>query len=176
MSELNNRQTAEKKDYTELPTNRLIDYIINNYHGYSWMELGKLGKLVTTILRVHGPGNPELYDVHKLFYTLKTELEAQLIKQESLQYDILEAYLSSESKELLVKAINSIDEDKAEHTKTLEIFKEIRNVTNNYTLPGDACPTYESTYEKLKEFEDNLTQHIYYENNVLYPRLRELNK
>ena len=34
-----------------------------------------------------------------------------------------------------------------------EIFEKLRAVTNNYTLPEDACPTYEKTYRDLQLLE-----------------------
>lgn len=30
-----------------------------------------------------------------------------------------------------------------------EVFAELRRVTGNYTVPADACPTFEKTYRDL---------------------------
>lgn len=32
-------------------------------------------------------------------------------------------------------------------------FKELRKVTNNYTVPEDVCETYESVYNMLEELD-----------------------
>lgn len=32
-------------------------------------------------------------------------------------------------------------------------FAQLRKVTNNYTIPGDACPTYTSVYTMLSEID-----------------------
>ena len=51
---------------------------------------------------------------------------------------------------------------------------KLREVTNNYTLPADACPTFRAMYEELQRMEADLHQHIHLENNILFPRAIEL--
>lgn len=51
------------------------------------------------------------------------------------------------------------------------MLKEMREITENYRLPEDACRTYTLTYQKLEEMESDLFQHIHLENNVLFPRV-----
>lgn len=170
------KNSSKDKDYREVPTNELVDHIVNDHHGYLWAELPKISRLTTTILRVHGPNHPELAKVHKLFHTVKMELEGHLAKEESIQYPAIEKFLASNSKNDLENAVNIIDELETEHTNAGEILRELREVTNDYALPEDACGTYEMTYSKLQEMEGDLFQHIHLENNILFPRLRELNK
>lgn len=165
---------SKDKDWREVPTNELVDHIVNDHHGYLWTELPKISKLTTTILRVHGPHHPELGKVHKLFNTVKMELEEHLMKEESIQYPAIEEYLKSESRVDLEKAVNIIDELEKEHTGAGNIFKELRDITNDFALPEDACGTYELTYSKIQEMEADLFQHIHLENNILFPRLRKL--
>lgn len=33
---------------------------------------------------------------------------------------------------------------------TSEVFAQLRDVTNNYTVPGDACEAYQWTYKALE--------------------------
>lgn len=33
-------------------------------------------------------------------------------------------------------------------------FKQLREVTNNYTVPGDVCETYEAVYNMLAELDE----------------------
>lgn len=35
-----------------------------------------------------------------------------------------------------------------------EVFGKLREVTGDYAVPGDACPTYEKTYQLLKELDE----------------------
>jgi regulator of cell morphogenesis and NO signaling len=42
-------------------------------------------------------------------------------------------------------------------------------LSNNYTIPPSLCNTYMVTYAMLKDFEENLHEHIHLENNILFP-------
>ena len=37
-----------------------------------------------------------------------------------------------------------------------EVFERLREVTKNYEIPADACPTYTKTYELLAALEKEL--------------------
>lgn len=37
-------------------------------------------------------------------------------------------------------------------------FSELRQVTNNYTVPSDTCETYEAVYHMLKELDEAYTE------------------
>ena len=55
-------------------------------------------------------------------------------------------------------------------------FREIAELTNDYTPPADACNTYKVTYAMLDEFEKDLHLHIHLENNILFPEAVKLEK
>jgi len=60
-----------------------------------------------------------------------------------------------------------------EHTHAGDLIKKIRSLTNTYTPPPGACPTYRVTYKRLQEFDQDLMQHIHLENNVLFAKVKE---
>lgn len=33
-------------------------------------------------------------------------------------------------------------------------FKQLREITDNYTVPGDVCESYEAVYNMLSELDD----------------------
>jgi regulator of cell morphogenesis and NO signaling len=47
---------------------------------------------------------------------------------------------------------------------------EIRSLSSDYTPPVGACPTFLNFYSSLREFEQDLHQHIHLENNILFPK------
>ena len=59
----------------------------------------------------------------------------------------------------------------AEHSSAGSAIENIRNLTNNFTLPGDAFTTFRITY-----FEKDLHKHIHLENNILFPKAIALEK
>jgi regulator of cell morphogenesis and NO signaling len=168
-----NNPYSKDRNWVEAPLNELVDQIVNVHHAYLYENLPKISELTTKILRVHGENHPELSRVHKLFHTVKMELEAHLIEEETIQYPAIKEYLRSNSEANLDKAINIINQLEDEHTGAGNILKELRKVTNDYTVPVDVCTTYRLTYTKLQEMEADIFQHIHLENNILFPRLNE---
>ena len=173
---LKNNIYTNNRNWVDAPFDELVDHIVNVHHGYLYENLPKISELTTKILRVHGEHHPELSKVHKLFHTVKMELEAHLIEEETVQYPAIKEYLRSNSEADLDKAINIINQLQDEHTGAGDILKELRKVTNDFKAPSDGCNTYKLTYAKLEEMESDIFQHIHLENNILFPRLLELKK
>jgi len=45
----------------------------------------------------------------------------------------------------------------------------VRQLTNNFTIPSDACHSYNALFEKIKELEDDLILHFHLEVDILFP-------
>ena len=61
-----------------------------------------------------------------------------------------------------------------EHEEIGEAVHAIRHLARDYAIPSDACNTFTVTYQKLKEFEDDLHKHVHLENNILFPKAAQL--
>lgn len=167
---------TEGRDWTKAPLSELVDHIINVHHAYLNAELPRISELTSKILRVHGEHHPELSMVHKLFHTMKMDFEAHTIKEETVQYPAIKEYEKNKTEAALHKAIKLNQELSDEHTSVGNILRELREVTNDYKVPDDGCNTYRLTYAKLQELEAETFEHIHLENNILFPRLMELDK
>lgn len=161
-------QTDQFMDWAKESPSKLIEHIIGTHHAYLREELPRLSEYLFKILKVHGKGHEELFEVHKLYNTLRTELEGHLVKEEEYLFPMLNKLEKDPS---LKGAMEKLREEiEQEHTGAGDILKELREVTDHYKIPEDACKTYEITYEKLKELESDLFIHIHLENNILFSR------
>ena len=61
--------------------------------------------------------------------------------------------------------------DKIDEAESGDLLKRLRSVTRDYTLPDDACATYQLTFQNLEELESDMFRHVHLENNILFPRL-----
>lgn len=165
------QQKDPNVDWRTVTYNELIDHVIYNHHAYLNKELPLLRDFVTKILRVHGAEHPELVTLHKKFHDLKTELEQHLISEEVIVFPKIREYEQTGSEAALGKAIAAIHELEAEHEHAGDLLKEMRAITNDYTLPEGACRTYTLTFQKLEALEADLFEHIHLENNIMFPRL-----
>ncbi|MDR9795114.1 iron-sulfur cluster repair di-iron protein [Aeribacillus pallidus] len=165
--------TDEKteKNWLTATYSELIDHIINKHHRYLLEELPNLSPYVTKVMRVHGGNHPHLIKIHKLFNELKTELEQHLWKEESEVFPLISQFEKQPTSENEQKMKKMIADLTNEHDKTGDIIKEIRRITNDYTLPNGACRTYQLVYNRLEALESDLFEHIHLENNVLFPRI-----
>ena len=57
-----------------------------------------------------------------------------------------------------------------EHDTVGEILRELRLLSSNFTVPADGCISYQTLYQALEAFEQDLHQHIHLENNILFPQ------
>ena len=71
---------------------------------------------------------------------------------------------------------NPINMMESEHTLVGGFAEKMRELSNNYTPPADACSSYTVLFAKLDEFEKDLHQHIHLENNILFPGAVQLEK
>lgn len=177
LSELNEKykefQMNNEKytDWAKEALSKLIDYIVGIHHAYLVAELPRISELILKILKVHGRNHKELFEIHRLFNTVRTELEGHLIKEEEFLFPLIKKYELSRNDENRKEAIALINELEKEHTGAGDIIKEIREIANHYVVPTDACRTFELTYKKLSEFEVDTFQHIHLENNILFKNI-----
>ena len=67
-------------DFRTLSSSELIDYILNTHHNFAKQILPSISEMTTKILRFTFH-HEELFQVHKLFHGLKTELNNILLKK-----------------------------------------------------------------------------------------------
>lgn len=68
----------------------------------------------------------------------------------------------------------TLDKLLQEHEAIGEAVHTLRHLASGYLVPDDVCNTFMITYQKLKEFEDDLHKHVHLENNILFPKAAEL--
>jgi len=160
-----------EKNWMEASYTELIDHIIQKHHRFLMEELPQLSPYVTKVLRVHGPEQPHLVQVHKLFNDLKADLEQHLMKEETKAFPLIIQFEQNPTKENEQAMREVIEELVTEHDTAGDIIKEIRKITNDFTPPFDACGTYRLVYNRLEALEEDLFTHIHLENNILFPRI-----
>jgi regulator of cell morphogenesis and NO signaling len=168
-------KNVENIDWTEQPLAELIDHVVQKHHAYLAEELPSLSQYVTKILRVHGPHQSDVLSaVHRLFHNIKMEFEQHMIKEEELVFPQIKELEKNPTPAAVDKAISAIHELESEHDQVGQWLREIREVTNDYELPEWACSTYKLTFDKLQALESDTFQHVHLENNILFPRVENM--
>jgi regulator of cell morphogenesis and NO signaling len=169
------------KDWYAVPIQELINHIVAVHHAYLKKELPRLGMLEQKVLQAHGARHGDvLRRVHTLFVGLDRELSRHLAKEES---EVFPEIVAAQARALEKKSGRTatsksirdpVSQLEQEHENAGRTLAKLREVTNNYTLPSDACPTFKALYDELQQMEADLHQHIHLENNVLFPRALKL--
>ena len=108
---------------------------------------------------------------------LSSELLQHMNKEELVLFPAITRFFgTSGSLENLTVPFNfqhplAVMED--EHQLAGDLVKKIRLLTDNYTPPSFACPTFKIAFVRLQEFDQDLMQHIHLENNVLFEKVKE---
>jgi regulator of cell morphogenesis and NO signaling len=63
-----------------------------------------------------------------------------------------------------------------EHRRIATVMQKIKELSDNYTVPSDACISYKVLFAKLKELHKDLQQHIYLEKDILFPKAVSMEK
>jgi len=158
----------------------LVDYIINNHHQYVRRMIPVISLHSDKVASVHGKNHPETIRIADLFLSVREELEGHMMKEERILFPQIKQMVltQKENSQYFAPPFGSIQNPirmmEFEHTSAGDALSKIRELSNNYTHPEDACNTFKALYSELKEFEEDLHKHIHLENNILFPKSVEL--
>jgi regulator of cell morphogenesis and NO signaling len=162
----------------ELPF--LADYIINAHHTYLKENTGQIAAYAHKIASVHGVHHPEVVEIATIFDRIATDMEVHLREEEEVFFPAIKrAHASRKAgSALATKDIATIKTSlmklSHEHEVIGDAVHTIRHLAKEYAIPGDVCNTFVVTYQKLKEFEDDLHKHVHLENNILFLKAAQL--
>lgn len=167
-------------EYTKWSLDFLIDYIVNTHHSYVKSSLPEIIGYAEKVNRVHGKSHEELFQINELVKSINNELTAHLIKEEKILFPYIKSIVAAKNGEIqnFSASFGSVQSPismmEMEHEMVGKNLAQIRELTNDFMLPEDACSSYSLLYRFLEEFEDDLHMHIHLENNILFPKALEL--
>lgn len=167
-------------DWAQESLGVLSAHIVDTHHEYVKRELPRLALLAHKVVNRHGATKTELPVIQSTLAKLDEELTQHLAKEESILFPYLvlleEASANGGSKPggCFDSVTSPIAMMTGEHDAAGALLADLRRLSNSFTTPADACPTYHAFYDGLRDFEKDLHQHIHLENNILFPRAIEL--
>ena len=170
----------EEANYDQWSLDFLVDYIINNHHEFTRTKLPEIGKYAMKVAKVHGDRNQELKEIYQEFTMLHTEIFNHLDKEERILFPYIKQLVEADKKGVkpetpeFGEAANPIAMMETEHNEAGNSMTKIRKLSNDFTPPADACTTYRILYQNLEAFEKDLHKHVHLENNILFPKVLEL--
>ena len=165
--------------YEKMSLTQLTDYIVATHHSYVKKEMPAILGYLQKVASKHGGHHPEMIKVLEIFTAVKEEMGQHMQKEEQILFPRIkevEQQLGEGSKIIINNSflLSPISMMEQEHDHAGNAMTEIRQLTNNYNPPPDACTTYKLSFAALNAFELDLHQHVHLENNILFPKALRL--
>jgi regulator of cell morphogenesis and NO signaling len=167
-------------DWAQGTLSSLSEHIVATHHAYVKAELPRLAMLAQKVVNRHGDTRAELPAIQKALAELDQDLTQHLAKEEAILFPYIESLEraltdgTAKPHGCFGAVANPIAMMTQEHEAAGGLLARMRTLSDNYTTPVGACPTYHAFYDGLKDFEKDLHQHIHLENNILFPRAIEM--
>jgi len=158
----------------------LTDYIINVHHAYIYETIPALESALMSFMLGHKKKYPELEQLHSIFSKLGETLLVHNHHEEEVLFPyIKQLHLLHQRKEpngnLFIRSFRKpLSTFQKDHEIILQSLLQLRTCSNGFSFPGHACTTHQVLYHQLEEFYDNILQHKYLEDNILFPRAKEI--
>jgi regulator of cell morphogenesis and NO signaling len=154
----------------------LIGHIVTTHHRYLRRELPRLHELMTKVVSAHGTNHPEVHDLAATLAAITADLLPHLVKEERVLFPLVIELLGAvEPTDFHCGSVlNPVTVMEREHDDVGELLSTMRRQTDAYTPPADACPTWRALLAGLEELETDVHLHVHLENNVLFPKILEL--
>jgi regulator of cell morphogenesis and NO signaling len=160
--------------FSAMNAEQLVQHILLRHHFYVKQSMPSIQDHLVKVAAKHGDRFPYMFEVLNLFITLRNEMSLHMQKEEVILFprikEIESLYLFKQKRNIESNYIfGPVGVLENEHDIAGEIMSCIRELTGNYTAPGEACTTFKVVLAELKEFEEDLHKHVHLENNLLFP-------
>ncbi len=161
----------------------LLNYIVNIHHYYIRKTLPKLGVQLDLFVGEHLVKYPGLSGIQATLRKLEKEILPHIDLEEEVIFPyirrIAHAYNSKEPyAALLVKTLRKPVDLVMQHELALvsASIDSFRELTDHYRPPVKACASHKVLWAKFKELDNDLTQHMFLENDILFPKALAVEK
>ena len=144
---------------------RFLEYFMNFHHKPLYEKFSRIELYFIPIMEKHGREHGvELNAFQHEFQKIATEMVPHLQTEEA---KLFPAFLAPEPPEDLADLCRRREE---EHLSIRRKLRRIAAMTCHYRIPPYACAAVEALFEELRELDKMLKEHIFLQNNVLFPR------
>lgn len=162
--------------WDDAPPSSLIAHIVGKHHAYCREELARLEQLLRTVVHTHGDCHPELRRIQAIFIKMETDLKQHLLKEEQTLFPMIVRMEEARNRQAALPKLpfgtiaNPIRMMILEHDTGDHELDDIRKLSSDYAVPADADADYRALLQGLQRFEQDMKQHVFLENDRLFPR------
>lgn len=160
----------------------LVGHILDHHHAYVREALPLIQAHTERVARVKGDRHPEMIEVDRVFAAAVAALTAHMDLEEQVVFPYIVALDEARRGGMAPPAsqfasvAEVIRDMEREHRAAADAMERIRELTNAFTYPEDACTTFRVCIQELAALERDLHTHMHLENNLLFPAALELDR
>lgn len=147
-------------------TPALIAHIVERYHETHRREMPELVALARKVEKVHGTDPNAPHGLADALQAMVGELEVHMKKEELVLFPAM----TRGRADAVAAPIEGMRHDHGDHEEALA---RIAAITHGFRLPAGACRSWKRLYEGTRKLVEDLDEHIYLENEVLFPRFEQ---
>lgn len=151
----------ELQPWQDANTEQLINHLLTNFHERHRRHLPELINLARKVETVHADHHACPTGLTQHLQGVEQELDSHMLKEEQVLFPMLRQLRFNQAQ----MPIRVMMMEHEEHQQALD---EINQLTQNLSLPDDACTTWQQLYTELGKFIAELNLHIQLENNILF--------
>jgi len=176
LTSLSGQPGVTNENYESWSMSLLMQYIVETHHSYVRAKVDELMAFTAKVARRHGEHHPENVEIFQIMSDLVPELLTHLESEEDRVFPLIKKleYCLKNQQRLPAELVSDLRREFAgmeeEHEGAGAAMRKIRELSNNFTPPAEACATWQVLYKSLDEFEQDLHKHVHLENNILFKK------
>jgi regulator of cell morphogenesis and NO signaling len=150
----------------------LVEHIEKVHHVYLREAMPRLAAMSAALSAAHA-GDERLADLDKEIQAVTAELDLHLRHEEESLFPMVRDIVTKGTiaPTRCGSAVGGpIACMENEHEMTVQTLKKLRELTDDYTAPAQASAEWRELLAALARFDQDLQEHIYKENKILFPR------
>lgn len=166
-------------DIKNWPLDLLVDYVLKIYHRDALEMMPIIQELLDSVETMHSDTHPEIHEVKELFTASVYDLDVHFQKEENVLYpyviDMYNAVANGSTPEPIHcgSVAHPISVMVNDHEGETERYERISSLTDNYATSDNNSNIYNLLMSKLQIFNKALLEHIYLENEIIFPKAVE---
>lgn len=173
-------EELKNEQYFTWNCDSLIDLLVDVYHKEAYENSALIKTQFGSMLPVYGQEFKSLKRIFDQFGQLANELNYHMQKEEMVLFPYIRKLSSAQAVDVSwdVPAFKSVKIPVAvtemEHKTAGMIQEKLLDLTNSYTAWEGADSNIHALFDQLKMFDLKLHQHVFLENEVLFPKAIQL--
>lgn len=168
--------------FSAWPLDLLLDYILKYHHRIGRQRGAELLRQITQVRECYGKYFPDLQEIYEQVVQSLSDLEIHFSKEENVLFPYLYELVEAAQHNRRLGAMhcgticNPIRVMLMEHEGERQRYMSLRTLTRGFSVPNGVGEDYARMMFLLREFVESLFEHIFLENNLLFPHAEALER